>query len=151
MLTHSARGLGVVAVAGALCVVAGTRAATARSTGHACSSDAVASVVRSFLSAYSAGNAAAVDRLFAREPAFQWFSMRGPQARLGRKAYDRSTIRAYVLRRHRHHERLTEVLIQGNLRFILVRSADDYGRHQVEGKGDVRCAGGTAKLIVWSI
>jgi hypothetical protein len=121
---------------------------------NGCTPDQVQTLVRKLVVAFNAGNAAAVDRLVAHEPAFQWFSAPGtsPAAqRLGKKAEDRSTLAAYVRLRHRHHERWTNVVTQGNLAITLTRQADDYPRSRVRGKGEVVCHGSLAKLIVWSL
>jgi hypothetical protein len=111
-------------------------------------------LVRSLTAAFNAGDLAAVDRLVAREPAFQWFAMGGtsPAAnRYGKKAEDRSTLLAYVRQRHRHHERWTDVVAQGNLQIALTRQADDYHRSRNHDKGEVVCRGAVAKLIVWAL
>jgi hypothetical protein len=121
---------------------------------NGCLPGQVATLVRSLTLAFNAGNAAAVDRLVAREPAFQWFAMGGtsPAAnRYGKEAEDRSTLLAYVRLRHRHHERWTNVLTQGNLQIALTRQADDYHRSRNHGKGEVVCHGSVAKLIVWAL
>lgn len=52
-----------------------------------------------------------IDRLWAREPYFQWFSTRAPGARLGPAAHERSTLASYFRSRVRVREnlRLTEL------------------------------------------
>jgi hypothetical protein len=121
---------------------------------NGCTTGQVERLVRSLTVAFNAGNAAAVDRLVAREPAFQWFAMGGtsPAAqRYGKEAEDRSTLAAFVRLRHRHHERWTNVVTQGNLGIALTRQADDYHRSRNHGKGEVVCRGSVAKLIVWAL
>jgi hypothetical protein len=116
-------------------------------------------LVRSLVAAFNAGNARAVNRLVAREPAFQWFSAIGPDERIGKAAEDRSTLPAYIRRRHRHHDHLTLVRFgskdeQGgiDLTLLLRRRADDYRpRNLIRAKQDSICTGGRASLIVWSM
>jgi hypothetical protein len=116
-------------------------------------------LVRSFVAAFNAGNARAVDRLFAPEPAFQWLSAIGPDGRAGKRAEDRSTIGAYIRRRHRRHDHLTLVGFgstddQGrlDLNLLLRRRADDYRpRNLIQAKQDTTCAGRRPALIVWSM
>jgi hypothetical protein len=118
-----------------------------------CTQEQVDQLVVSFIAAWNAGRAVAVDRLFAPEPAFQWLSMRGPGDRLGKKAKDRSTIRAFVRQRHRHHDRITLLHEQGNFQLLVRRWADDYhARNEIRGKGEANCPAGKApKLTVWSL
>jgi len=129
-----------------------TTTATTLQDGSGCTTDQVAAVVRAFVRAFDAGNAVAVDRLFAREPAFKWFAMRGPQGRSGKAAENRTTIRSYVRKRHRRHDRLTLVTIQGNAHFFMKRRADDFRpRNAIEGKGAAICRYGSVRLIVWAL
>jgi hypothetical protein len=116
-------------------------------------------VVRSLVAAFNAGNARAVNRLVAPEPAFQWFSAIGPDARLGKRAEDRSTLGTYIRRRHRHHDHLALVGFgstddQGriDLTLLIRRRADDYRpRNLLRAKQDTICGGGRPRLIVWSM
>jgi hypothetical protein len=116
-------------------------------------------LVRSFVAAFNAGNARAVDRLFAPEPAFQWLSAIGPDGRAGKRAEDRSTVGAYIRRRHRRHDHLTLVRFgstddQGRLDLTLLikRQADDYRPlNLIPAKQDTTCAGRRPSLIVWSM
>jgi hypothetical protein len=110
-------------------------------------------LVGSLVAAFNAGNDRAVDRIVAQEPAFEWFSATGrsPDARrLGAEAYDRSTLRAYVRQRHRHHERWTNV-VSGSQPLTLTREADDHRLSRGEAKMDTLCADGRPRIIVWSM
>jgi hypothetical protein len=102
-----------------------------------------------------------IDRLWTREPYFQWFSTRAPGARLGPPAYDRATLASYFRSRVRVHEnlRLTE-LGAGydpernivNFNGKLVRSADDLQPTSPQDfKGAAACVSGRPILIVWSM
>ena len=56
---------------------------------------ATKALVHSFVAGYNSGRVSAIDRLWAPEPYFQWYSTIGPGSRLGSKAYDRTTLDAY--------------------------------------------------------
>jgi len=129
-----------------------TTTATTLQDGSGCTTAQVAAVVRAFVRAFNAGNAVAVDRLFAAKPTFKWFAMGGPQGRAGKAAENRTTIRSYVRKRHRHRDRLTLVTIEGNAHFFMRRRATDYRpRNAIEGKGAATCRHGTTRLIVWAL
>lgn len=119
--------------------------------GSGCTPAGVAALMRALIKAWNAGNARAVDRLFAPAPAFKWFSMGGPQDRRGKDAEKRSTIRAYVRKRHRRHDRMTLVMVQGNARFLVRRRADDYHpRNVIEGKAAAICRRPPSRFIAWA-
>jgi hypothetical protein len=128
-----------------------TTTATLRD-GSGCTPEGVAVLVRALIKAFNAGNAGAVDRLFAPKPAFKWFAMGGPHGRAGKDAEKRSTIRAYVRKRHRRHDRLTLVKVEGNAHFFIRRRADDYHpRNVLEGKGAAICRRSPSRFIVWAL
>lgn len=175
MLTRIARALVLRWMITAVCAVAlttATRGATARatpvrdfahsansSTGSAeteyCSAAVVSELVTSLVIAFNAGNDRAVDRLVAREPEFQWFSVNAsaPAARrLGSRAEDRSTLRGWVRQRHRHHEQLTDLRVAGSRGFgvKLTRKADDVPRSNHVGKGEALCTDGKPRITLLS-
>lgn len=128
-----------------------TTATTTLHDGSGCTPAGVAVLMRALIKAWNAGNAGAVDRLFAPTPAFKWFSMGGPEDRRGKDAEKRSTIRAFVRKRHRRHDRLTLVMVQGNVHFFVRRRADDYHpRNVIEGKGAAICRHRPWRFIAWS-
>jgi len=128
-----------------------TTTTTVLHDGSGCTTEGVAALVRALIKAFDAGNAGAVDRLFAPKPAFKWFAMGGPDGRRGKDAEKRSTIRAYVRKRHRHHDRWTLVKVQGNVGFFIRRRADDYHpRNVIHGKGMAICRHKPSRFIVWS-
>jgi hypothetical protein len=128
-----------------------TTTTTVLHDGSGCTPEGVAALVRALIRAFNAGNAGAVDRLFAPKPAFKWFAMGGPDGRRGKDAEKRSTIRAYVRKRHRRHDRWTLVMVQGNVHFFIRRRADDYHpRNVIEGKGAAICRHRPSRFIVWS-
>jgi hypothetical protein len=149
-------------IAGATCATLAIAAsasalpAAGRGTASGCTAARSARLVHSLVSAFNAGNVAAVDRIVATEPAFKWFSVVGPTSasrRLGAAAHDRSTLGSYVRLRHRHHERWTHVTVKGvvGLALTLDRRADDVPLRKAVGKAEVICTGQTARIIVWSI
>lgn len=115
-----------------------------------CSQRQIAHLVDHLIAAFNAGNAAAVDRLIAPKPAFQWFAVSGGGARFGDKSKDRATIAAWVRDRHRHHARWLNPTIQGNLGINLTIKSDDHTTIRVVGKGEITCRGVRPLLTVWA-
>jgi hypothetical protein len=117
-------------------------------------------LVQKFVRDYDSGQVAVIDRLWAREPYFQWFSTRAPGARLGAAAYNRSTLASYFRARVRAHENLRVIKLGAgydvnrnivNFAGKLVRRADHLPAGAPKDfKGAVRC-GNRPLLIVWSM
>jgi len=131
-------------------------------SGGPCTGDTTRMLVHSFVRNYSGGRVAAIDRMWAPEPRFQWFSSGKPGARLGPPAYVRSTLARYFRSRVRVHERLrlTELRVRYdpqrkivNFSGKVVRSADDIRprRPPQDFKGAADCLSGRPTLIVWSM
>jgi hypothetical protein len=131
-------------------------------SGSPCGTDATLALVHSFARNYGAGRVAVINRMWAPEPRFRWFSAGKPGARLGPPAYVRSTLAGYFRSRVKVHERLrvTElrVLRDPRRRVVdfngkLVRSADDIRRRRAPQafKGAADCMAGRPTLIVWSM
>jgi hypothetical protein len=127
-----------------------------------CSTDAGKALVHAFVRNYSAGRVAVINRMWAPEPRFRWFSTGKPGARFRAAAYVRSTLASYFRSRVRVHERLrvTELRAgkdpaRGVVDFSgkLVRSADDIRprRPPQDFKGAADCVSGRPTLIVWSM
>jgi hypothetical protein len=127
-----------------------------------CSADATRVLVHSFVRDYSAGRVAAINRMWAPAPRFQWFSSGKPGARLGGPAYVRSTLARYFRSRVRMHERLRLTELGAgydpardivNFAGKLVRSADDIRRRRPPQafKGAADCVSSRPTLIVWSM
>ena len=72
----------------------------------ACTPDAAKTLIHAFVRNYSAGRVAVINRMWAPEPRFRWFSSGKPGARLRAAAYVRSTLARYFRSRARVHERL---------------------------------------------
>jgi hypothetical protein len=133
----------------------------ARASGG-CTADATRALVQSFVRNYSAGRVAVINRMWALEPRFQWFSSGKPGARLGRPAHVRSTLARYFRSRIRVHERLRLTELGAgydpardivNFAGKLVRSADDIRprRPPHDFKGAADCVSDRPMLIVWSM
>jgi hypothetical protein len=143
--------LGVIALVAA----SGSPAASSRD----CTPSEGRQLVVGFVRAFNAGNTVRLDRLFASEPAFQWYSTGKPGARLGRAAYDRSTLMRYFAARHRRGERLRLLWMSrgGNANgyfgfgFHLLRQARDLRPTAYEGKGAAVCSESGARIAVWSV
>ena len=131
-------------------------------SGTGCTGEATRTLVQSFARNYSTGHVAVIDRMWAPEPRFQWFSSGKPGARLGRPAHVRSTLAWYFRSRVRVHERLRLTELGAgydpardivNFGGKLVRSADDIRprRPPHDFKGAADCVSGRPMLIVWSM
>jgi hypothetical protein len=130
-----------------------------------CTPAEVQSVVQRFVRAFNAGDSRRLDRLFAREPGFEWYSTDAPGERLRGAAYDRATLLRYFARRHARDERLELRSFQvngnteaagiepyGNFQYKLVRSARDLAPTHYLGKGAARCYASRPDVIfVWSM
>jgi hypothetical protein len=128
-----------------------------------CTASEVETLVGRFVEAFNAGDTAALDRLFAPEPAFEWYSTGGPGERLDPIARDRPSLLPYFTARHARGERLdlrsltfngntTGSRTYGNFVYSLVRSADDLEPTDYRGKGAALCYRNRAdELFVWSM
>jgi hypothetical protein len=114
-------------------LAAGFAAMVAGSASAACTGAAGKTLVRLSGSDYNRGRVAAIDRLWRKEPYFQWFSAAG---RYGPNAYDRSTLAQYFRKRVQMHERVVLTKLGAgydpkpnivNFGGMLIRSADDLG------------------------
>ena len=139
-------------------VLAVSAAAAQRAVG--CSAATTKTLVRSFAADYSDGRVAAIDRMFAPEPYFQWFSSSAPGSRLGGQAYDRATLAAYFRARARAHERIILTTLSArydpnrnivNFSGELLRRADDVPAARHPFKGAAACRSDRPTLIVWSM
>jgi hypothetical protein len=103
----------------------------------ACTAGATKTLVRSFVAGYNAGHVTAIDRMWAREPSFQWYSTIAPGARLGSKAYDRATLAAYFRTRVRVHERI--VLTELRAGYDPTRNLVNFSGKLVAQRGGPAC------------
>jgi hypothetical protein len=126
-----------------------------------CSATATKALVRRFVRNYTDGRVAVIDRMWAREPRFRWFSAGPPGARLGPPAYVRATLAGYFRARVRAHERLRLTLLRArydprrkvvDFSGKLARSADDLRpRPPQDFKGAANCVSRRPLLIVWTM
>ena len=132
------------------------------SASRGCTADATRALVHSFVRNYTAGRVGVIDRMWAPEPRFRWFSSGKPGARLGRDAHVRSTLARYFRSRVKVHERLRLTELGAgydpardivNFAGKLVRSADDIRtrRPTHDFKGAADCVSDRPTLIVWSM
>lgn len=148
------RGFAVAtAVAGAswLGAAAGTDA-------HAAQSCAARPVVNAFIAAFTAGDLARLEDLFATESeGWVWYFVNDPAGqRLGAASRLRGTLDRYFAERIKQHEELRLLRFEdsgnGNFTFVVRRRADDLrGGTPVRrvGKGWVSCSDGT--IGVWGL
>jgi len=84
----------------------GVPTATVGTAGIVCSNEQnLSKFISDFLDAYNAGLPGLADRFFVPPQTFQWYSE--PPSRLGDAAYERSTVEAYLQRRHADGDHLT--------------------------------------------
>ena len=127
--------------------------------------EAKSSVTR-FVKAFNEGNGRGLDRAFASEPDFRWYSTDAPGQRILPAAAHRARLLRYFAARHARMERLTIRSIRvnantissgslksyGNFEVKLVRAASDLAPTNYQGKGALHCyASRPDQLIVWSM
>jgi hypothetical protein len=124
-----------------------------------CTSDLVKRLVSDFFDAFNAGNVTELNRLFADEPEFQWYSTDAPGERLQGESTDRSTLVDYFKARHKSGEHLTLRRFQfngysqgyGHFEYQLTRSANSLAPTRYEGKGAALCKATGNVIAVWSM
>jgi hypothetical protein len=131
-----------------------------------CTAAQTRSLVYAFARAWSRGDVDAVDRLVAPKPQFKWVSTGRPGSRFSPAAGDRSSLRAYILRRHAKHDRLVMRSFKfngsdlrgtdgfGHFQFAVMRHSDDWPdglAHKRQGKGAIVCTLPTPAIAVWSL
>jgi hypothetical protein len=129
-----------------------------------CGAGEVEKLVRTFVTQFNTGHTRRLDRLWARDPDFQWYSTSGPGKRLDPDARNRSTLMRYFGRRHQAGERLRLTLFKfngnasgegdkpyGNFEFELVRKAWDLAATPYVGKGATHCRSSRDDFFVWSM
>jgi hypothetical protein len=137
---------------------------------RSCAPGRVARELARFVLAFNAGDRRRLDRSFTHagyaRTAFQWYSIvEGDPARGGRSLVvrERRRLLDFLLRRHRHGERLVLRTVEvgrswvtgsGAFTFTLLRQADDLlpnaggADRLAQGKGEIVCA--TGRIWVWS-
>jgi hypothetical protein len=126
-----------------------------------CHSKDVRSALGAFADAYSRGDFATLDSLFAAKPEFQWYSTDAPGTRLRSGSKKRSTLIPYFEARHRKHDRFRLRSFKfngnsprwGNFQMTMRRRADEFRGGDwfgVFGKGAAICDGADVRFIVLS-
>jgi hypothetical protein len=134
-------------------------AAPAAAAAEDCRPHDVRAALSSFSRAYSRGDFAALDSLFAPKPDFRWYSTDAPGTRLMQAARKRSSLVPYFEARHRRHDRFRLRSFEfngnspgwGNFQMSMRRRTDGYRRgrwFQVNGKGAAICDGTDVRFIV---
>jgi hypothetical protein len=126
-----------------------------------CTSAGTETLVRRFVHYYALGRVRVINRMWAPEPRFQWFSSGPPGDRAGAEAENRATLARYFRTRVRVHERLRLTKLGAgydpkrrivNFGGKLVRSARDmHSRLPQDFKGAADCVSGRPRFIVWSM
>lgn len=150
----------------ALLVLAAAGPAAAADRARPCRAAEVKSTVGRFIDAFNEGDSGRLDRVFAGERDFQWYSTGAPGARLNEAAHDRSTLLTYFARRHAQGERLELKSLKvngntppsdgmkgyGNFQLTLSRSARRLAPAPYVGKGALHCYRvKRPRIIVWSM
>jgi hypothetical protein len=124
-----------------------------------CTAAGVRSVVGRFLAAFNRGDLEGLDRIFAADTAFKWYSTNGPGARLNDEAYDRATLTNYFARRHERGAQLDLRFLKfngnsdgyGHFEYGLLRNADDLKPSGYHGKGAAICSERGVLIAAWSM
>jgi hypothetical protein len=121
-----------------------------------CTRIEVRTVFFRFVDAFNRGDLKRLDRIFAREADFAWYSTDAPGVRFNEAAKNRSNLVPYFAERHALAERLVVRSFRrnggGNFEYGLVRSADDLEPTPYYGKGAAQCYPNPSDTIfVWSM
>jgi hypothetical protein len=131
-----------------------------------CTPAEVRTTIGRFVTAFNAGDARGLGRVFAAEPDFRWYSTDAPGQRLLPAAADRDSLLRYFATRRERGERLTLTSVRvkgntfatgrlksyGNFELKLVRRANDLPPTAYQGKGALHCyLERPDQLIVWSM
>jgi len=157
-----ASGCGRTASGEAVSAVTTSASVAAQSSAGACTIAKARQTFAEFVTAFNRGDLRKLDSLFARQPAFAWYSSNAPGRRLNRAAERRGTLIAYLRDRHLNLDRLRPVEIgvitaaphRTGLSLELRRSAADYGGGRwfsVAGKAGLACHDGRARFLVVSL
>ena len=122
-----------------------------------CTAKNVKASVERFIGAMNEGNVADAEAMVAPSLRFGWFSVN--TERLGRDAYNRSTLGAYLTSRVEAEEQNALVEFDfssyraedrtAHFAFRFAQHSSDYGDATVVGKGTIDCD--TGLIIVWSV
>jgi hypothetical protein len=129
-----------------------------------CGRGEVETLVKAFIRAFNGGEPESLNRAFAEDPDFKWYSTDAPGRRVLPIAADRSTLMRYFARRHTMSESLQLRSFRfngntpavgkpyGNFQFRLLRRASNLPATRYHGKGAAHCyAIQPDAIIVWSM
>ena len=131
-------------------------------TAGRCGATLVRVTLNAFSHAFNKGNGDSLDSLFAKEPAFRWYSSGRPGERLGDAASRRETLVGYFADRHERGDKLALRSFRfvgnatgvGHFNGTFWRSARDFRSGEpfvAVVKGAAVCKGGSAAFAVFSI
>lgn len=156
----------VLVVAALTSSTAGAESSSATAPGGPCKASETRVLVFAFARARTAGNVAEANRLVAPEANYRWVSAGPPGERSGSRAFDRSSLGAFIRARHAQHERLTIKSFKfngsdlrgsegfGHFEFKALRKSDDrpIGADPLRvGKGAIICTLDRPMIAVWSL
>jgi hypothetical protein len=128
-----------------------------------CTPPEVRTVVRRLLVAFNRSDLDALDRSFARDPGFRWYSTAEPGQRRPTVLRARGSLVPYLARRHARGERLHLENVRvsgnteanppyGNFTFHLTRRSRNLEQTRYQGKGAVYCFRTAPDVVfVWSM
>lgn len=128
-----------------------------------CTPSEVRTTVRRILAAFNRGDLDALDRSFARDPGFRWYSTAEPGRRQPMVIRARGSLVPYLARRHARGERLHLENIRvngnteanppyGNFTFHLTRRSENLEQTRYQGKGAAYCFRTAPDVVlVWSM
>ena len=128
-----------------------------------CTPSEVRTTVRRILAAFNRGDLDALDRSFARDPGFRWYSTAEPGRRRPMVIRARGSLVPYLARRHARGERLHLENIRvngkteanpayGNFTFHLTRRSENLEQTRYQGKGAAYCFRTAPDVVlVWSM
>lgn len=110
-------GLALVAISGIVALAAAPSSA-ASSSAQPCTRDSVPALIRSFVGAYNRGDTDDLDRIWAQEPYFEWYSVEDERTDVD--AHNRLTLMSYFQNRHELRDRVELVSLR-----VSPRDSDD--------------------------
>ena len=128
-----------------------------------CTPSEVRTTVRRILAAFNRGDLDALDRSFARDPGFRWYSTAEPGRRRPMVIRARGSLVPYLARRHARGERLhlENIRVNGNTEanppyrnftFHLTRRSENLEQTRYQGKGAAYCFRTAPDVVlVWSM
>jgi hypothetical protein len=153
--------LGSAVVVAAVLVCSPSSPAHLEAGRASCDEAGTRALVFGFARAFNRGDSKSLDRLWAREPGFRWFTAEQADPELGHGVFHRPGLLRYFARRHRQQERIRLIRFRfngqggghGHFEYRLERTALDLSRSKpvYDGKGATACFLPRPALAVWSM